>query len=357
MIFLATVLFAAITLVAISVQKTYSHLPPKEVKRRARQGDAIAVAMYRVVGYGASLTTLLWIVVGVGATGLFVAMDDWLPRPLAIVGIVSVIWFGFAWLPNSRVTAVGQRLAQALAPAIAWLLNYLHPVFDSLAHHTKRQASRLAHTRLYQREDFLELLEQQQKQPDNRITSEELDIAAHALTFGDKLVRNILTPRSQLATANATDAIGPILIDELHKSGHSRFPVFDGESKVAGVLYLRDLVRKHQAATVAEAMRKQVYYLHEEQNLFAALQAFLKTKHHLFMVVNSFEEIVGIVTIEDVLEQIIGKPIMDEFDQYEDLRAVAAVHAAKIHKDQKHEEVAPTPKEPESSAEPPEVVE
>jgi CBS domain containing-hemolysin-like protein len=50
------------------------------------------------------------------------------------------------------------------------------------------------------------------------------------------------------------------------------------------------------------------------------------------IVVNSFEEYIGIVTIEDVLEQIVGKQIVDEFDQYDDLRAVAAKAAAKDHK-------------------------
>jgi CBS domain containing-hemolysin-like protein len=71
--------------------------------------------------------------------------------------------------------------------------------------------------------------------------------------------------------------------------------------------------------------------VHEDFTLYQALQAFLKTKHHLFLVVNSFEELVGILTIEDVLEQMIGKPIVDEFDRYDDLRAVAAAAAKKDH--------------------------
>jgi Mg2+/Co2+ transporter CorC len=63
------------------------------------------------------------------------------------------------------------------------------------------------------------------------------------------------------------------------------------------------------------------------------------------LVVNSFEELVGIITIEDVLEQMIGRPIVDEFDKYDDLRAVAAAAAKKdhvVHKKEKSEPV-PTP--------------
>jgi CBS domain containing-hemolysin-like protein len=81
-----------------------------------------------------------------------------------------------------------------------------------------------------------------------------------------------------------------------------------------------------------------------------ALQAILKTRQHLFVVVNRFEEYVGVISIEDILEQIVGSPILDEFDQYDDLRAVAARQAEKDHK--LHEQKAP-----EVPAEEPEIVE
>jgi CBS domain containing-hemolysin-like protein len=80
---------------------------------------------------------------------------------------------------------------------------------------------------------------------------------------------------------------------------------------------------------VSDIMSKDVRYIHEEESLDQALRAFLKTHHHLFVVVNNFEEFVGVLSIEDVLEEIIGKEIVDEFDAYDDLRAVAASIADK----------------------------
>lgn len=79
-------------------------------------------------------------------------------------------------------------------------------------------------------------------------------------------------------------------------------------------------------------MRKAVYYVHEEESLGHALNVFLKTNHHLLVVVNTFEEFVGVVSFEDVIEEIIGKQIVDEFDQHEDLRAVAKSLADKEKK-------------------------
>jgi len=131
-------------------------------------------------------------------------------------------------------------------------------------------------------------------------------------------------------------------MDELHASGHSRFPVYqDKPDNVIGLLYARDLINAHASGQVRNLMKKRVLYIHEDQTLSQALQAFLKTHHHLFIVVNSFEEKVGVVTLEDIVEQIIGKPVVDEFDKYDDLRAVAA-HSAKIEH-QKNDEPQPRP--------------
>jgi CBS domain containing-hemolysin-like protein len=211
---------------------------------------------------------------------------------------------------------------------------------------------------LYDRHDLIDLLQRQLVQPDNRIEQTELDIALHALTFGDDTVAQHLTPRRVVKAVNADDSLGPILMDELHKSGHSRFPVYAGKTdNIVGTLYLRDLVHAKAGGTAKEVMKPGVAYVHEEQSLYDALQAILRTHRQLFVVVNSFEEYVGIITIEDILETILGKPIIDEFDQYDDLRAVAARSAKKEHKEhltqkseEKAEDSAPllAPESPES---------
>ncbi len=329
---------------AVSLLKSYRHVPLVEIKRRAQKGDALAKTMYRAMTYGTSLTVLLWTIVGIATTALFFGLIRHLPWPLASLGIVVVLIAAFAWLPNTRTGWLGEAIVRFCTPSISWLLNYLHPWLEKLGLFIGRFSEPYWHTRLYQKEDLINLLKQQEKQSDNRITKEEIEMAVHALSFGDTLIRNIVIPRSQVVYVNIKDPIGPVLMDTLHKSGHSRFPVFEGKKDtIAGVLYLHDLVAKQASGTVANIMQREVYYVHEEQTLYEALQAFLKTKRHLFVVVNSFEEVVGIITIEDVLEQIIGKPIIDEFDKYEDIRAVAAQNAIQVHEAQKHDGLPPAP--------------
>lgn len=325
---------AAVTLLSISLQKTYNRVTPKELKRRARQEDPWAKALYRVVAYGVSLRMLLWIFIAIAGATFFVTLARFVDSAfVAVLASAVLIWFGFLWLPESRVTSFSTRLAAKVTPGLEVLLRYLHPIFERIGRFIERHRPVRIHTGLYQKDDLVELINQQQVQIDNRITKEELELAAHALVFGDKLVRDHLTPRRVVKMVSAADSIGPVLMGELHNSGHSRFPVFqDNQDSIVGTLYMRDLVDAKAGGRISDVMKKAVYYVHEERPLHDALQAFLKTKHHMFIVVNSFEEYVGIISIEDVLEQIIGKPIIDEFDQYDDMRAVARRHAAEDSK-------------------------
>jgi CBS domain containing-hemolysin-like protein len=332
--FVVTLLLAALALFVISLQKTYAAVPAKELKRRARDGDEFARLLYRAVGYGYSLQAVLWVLIGITGAVFFVTTAHLWPAWAAICLSLFLIWFGYLWMPASKVTTVGHRAAVWSAPVFAKLLSRAYPLLDRLIAFVQRHRPVRVHTGLYERDDLVELLDKQQVQVDNRIEQAELEIARHALTFGEKTVRDVLTPQRVVRTVGADDAIGPILMTELHASGHSRFPVYDGaKNHIVGTLYLRDLTAVRPDGTVRDYMRpNEVAYLHADQPLTEALQAMLKTHRQLMVAVNSFEEYVGIVTIEDVLEQIIGKPIMDEFDQYENLRAVAAKMAAKDHK-------------------------
>lgn len=323
-------------LLAISLQRTYASLPLKELKRRARGGDTIAIALSKAVSYGHSLRAVLWFCTGLLAAWFFLVVNDIAPTWSAFLASAALVWVGFVWLPATRVTHYGEKIAAICAPIFAQVLVYVHPAIDWLTRFIRRHRPIHVHTGLYDRYDLIDLLERQQVQPDNRIEQAKLNIALHALRFGDDTVAQHMTPRRVVKAVSASEPIGPIIMDELHASGFSRFPVYDGKKDVlVGTLYLRDLVHATHSGSVERLMKKGVAYIHEDQSLHDALQAILKTHRQLFIVVNSFEEYVGIITIEDILEAIIGSPIIDEFDQYEDMRAVAQRVAHNDH--QKHE--------------------
>lgn len=336
-----SLVLAGLVLLAISLQRAYGALPVKELKRRARAKDQTAELLHKAATYGVSLRVLLWILVGASAAGFFVYTSSHMPGLVAFALDCLLVWVGFVRFSNKEVKAMSLWFARTLAPFFAWMLQYLHTPITKIVEFIGRFRPVHIHTGLYDKADLIELLENQQVQADNRIEKYELEIALQALTFGDVKVSEALTPRRMVKHVSIDDAIGPLLMDELHASGFSRFPVYEGKKdNFVGTLFLKDLVKTKSTAKVKDVMRKEVCYVHEDQTLYDALQAILKTRHHLLLVVNSFEEYVGVLTIEDVLEQIIGDTIVDEFDQYDDLRAVAQRAANKEHSE--HEEVPTT---------------
>jgi len=324
---------AAVAVMFWVLDQSYQHIPAKELKRLARHGDDAASLLYRAAAYGVSLR--VWLLGGVIVFGglslacLISSVGIWLS--LVILLIVGVIG-GYMAVPSGELTRSSLWLAKRTAPGLSWLLERSQPVVGFVVRFFQNHHPVHVHTGLYEKSDLVELLEQQKHQPDSRILPSEIGMLQHSLTFGDKLVADALVPKRVVKMVAASENIGPVLMDELSKSGHSRFPVFDEKrDNIVGVLYLHDLVGTKHTGRVDEIMSKKLTYVHEDFTLYQTLQAFLKTKHHLFLVVNSFEELVGIITIEDVLEQMIGKPIVDEFDRYDDLRAVAAAAAKKDH--------------------------
>jgi len=317
-------LLALTLLKCILLYKVFHSIPALELKRRARAGDKRAAALHKVAVYGRTFDLLLWLLGTMSAAVLVIwsARTNWWVAGLVMV---AAAWLA-AWLRFPADGFAG-RPAMWAAPVYARLLSFIDPLLRPIARLLPSDSP--LHTGLYEKRDLLELLGSQHKQRDNRVAESDLRIAYNALTFGDKTVGKIMTPRRQVKMVGSNETIGPMLMDELHKSGFSRFPVVKDSTKVAspqiiGTLYLNNLIGYEGNGKVKDLARPEVYFINEDSTLHLALSAFLKTHHHLLIVVNSFEEMVGVITLEDVLEQILGKRIADEFDSYDSLRAVAA---------------------------------
>jgi metal transporter CNNM len=332
--FLFGVLFAALALVLWTLQRSYSLIPTKELKRLARSGDEVAALLYRAAAYGISLRVLLNFGLMISVVLALACLISSLGLWLAIIVLVVVGGIGgFVLVPSGELTRSSLWLAKRAAPALGWLLERSQPIFGTIGRFVRKHRPLYVHTGLYEKTDLIELLEQQKGQVDSRIAPNEIALLQHSLSFGDRLVVDALVPKRVVKMIAGDETIGPILMDELAKSGHSRFPVYsEKRDNIVGILYLHDLVATKKTGRVDAIMSKKLTYVHEDFTLYQTLQAFLRTKQHLFLVVNSFEELVGIITIEDVLEQMIGRQIVDEFDRYDDLRAVAAAAAHKDHR-------------------------
>lgn len=300
-----------------------------ELKKRAQIGDKQAKIIYSLTAQGREIlvaclvgsilaTTLITVVLGSVMWGVLAAL-------LAALLVCS---FGVV-LPFVYGADLGFNLTARLAPLASKILVVLRPVarpFGTLIDQRLGQQSLL-----YSKEQLLRIIDDHTKSPFSDISPDEAALVRRSLSFGALKIAAIMVPRKVVDAVSVEDEVTPLFLDELYKSGHSRFPVYDPkqDDTIVGTLYLRDLVGGKKSGHVKNLMSPKVFFVHEELDLNHALNAFLKTRHHLFIVVNTFEEFVGILTIEDVLEQVLGRQIIDEFDAYENLREVALLRARK----------------------------
>lgn len=152
------------------------------------------------------------------------------------------------------------------------------------------------------------------------ISSETLAIIEGAILFSELRARDIMLPKNQMVCINQDDEYQDI-INVITQTGHSRFPVTgENPDEIVGILHAKDLLR-FQADNLERFdlfdICRQVTFIPESRPLDSLLSEFRSNKNHMAIVVDEYGEISGFVTIEDIIEQIIGD-IEDEFDIDED---------------------------------------
>lgn len=144
------------------------------------------------------------------------------------------------------------------------------------------------------------------------------DIVLNALDIHHRLVRDVMRPRQEIVCLNTQASIAECL-DTAEKTRYSRFPLCEAGDldKTLGVVHIKDLfamrLKARIGADLAGAMRK-IIYVPETSRLIRLLSLFLERRLHFSIVVDEYGGTVGMVTLENVLEELVGQ-IQDEFDQ------------------------------------------
>lgn len=168
------------------------------------------------------------------------------------------------------------------------------------------------------RSDLLDWLRESHAQ--TVLDADELAMLEGVLAVSETQVREVMVPRSQMAVLER-DAPRDELLRAIVESGHSRFPVIGGDrEEVVGILLAKDVLR-HFVDTPAEAFDISRYirpaaFIPESKRLNTLLKEFRGSRNHIAIVVDEYGGITGLLTIEDVLEEIVGE-IDDEHDSTE----------------------------------------
>jgi len=164
------------------------------------------------------------------------------------------------------------------------------------------------------KEDLITTLRQAEQH--NVLNSEILAVIERSIAFDTLQVRDIMLPKKQMVSVNKNSEL-PDIIKTVTTSGHSRFPILDeSNDTIIGILHAKDLLRfqiKHDFEMDLTDIMRISPIVPESMRLDSLLNEFKTNRNHMAIVVDEYGSVSGFVTIEDLIEQIIGD-IADEFD-------------------------------------------
>ncbi len=219
--------------------------------------------------------------------------------------------------------ALGKLYSQRAAIPALWLLRWLSrllaPILwvtsgitDRIIRRATEDAPSGSFTRVVTSDDISYMVKVGHR--DGSIPAHQAALLAHIVRFEEKIARDIMIPENRVTAVNVEWDVRQVR-ELAMRTGHSRMPVYEGTliKNVKGVLHIKQLVGLLDSDRVGRALRPPVF-ISETMRLPDLLQRFKDQRVHLAVVVDDAGDTVGVVTLEDVLEQIVGQ-IFDETDR------------------------------------------
>lgn len=251
-----------------------------------------------------------------------------------IFGDENVIWFSAAFtltilifseiLPKTIGVAFAYRLAPFVAHPIRWMVIMLKPIVWICRSLTRLLPSRTGDENISSEE--LQTIAALSRES-GEIEEEEERVIANILQLKDKMVRHAMTPRTvtfsieeKLTVADAMKMAGRL-------SSHSRIPVYNTEpDNVTGIVMRKDILQAAAEGNLdipLSQFLQPAHFVAETAPLNRVLLDFFDRQQHLFVVVDEYGAMTGIISMEDVIEEIVGREIIDESDKAQDMRELA----------------------------------
>jgi metal transporter CNNM len=316
-------LFSGLTLGFFSLDKS-------DLKRKAELKDPQARKVIKIRENGNLL--LCTLLIGNVAVNSTLAIFLGSIASGFVAGLIStalIVIFGEI-IPQATFS----RHALALGAKLSWLVRIFIFIFYPICKPISMALDKILGAEIptvYSKRELMRLVEDHEDLKESDIDEDEEKIIKGALSFSNKTVQDIMTPRTEIFSLSEDEKLTETNIQKIFKTGHSRIPVYKKDlDEVVGILYVKDLVaNKYKGKIALNLLRKNAIFVDYDKKLDDLLNAFKKTRQHLFLVLGEYGGIVGLVTIEDVLEEIIGQEIVDEYDEFENLQEHAMEEANK----------------------------
>ena len=324
-----SVLVAASLIVVFSavVELAIANVNRSDIRARASAGDQRAARIDRLLDDAAQvLTTFMMLkTVGYMTAG---AAAIWLWLPSTSIGLLLALFVGL-WLSLAvlqifiRAAVLPHTVATVLRLSwtITGLTRSLRPV-SSLLNAFARFAGDdepVTEESIFLTDDGLRLLMHVREQED-QLQDSEREMMASILELEETIAREAMVPRIDMVALEVeTDFATALAV--INEAGHSRIPVYEGNiDRILGFLYAKDLLRCYQEGTTDQPIRallRPAYFVPVTKKLNALFSEMQKQRSHVALVVDEYGGTAGLITIEDILEEIVGD-IQDEYDADED---------------------------------------
>ena len=244
----------------------------------------------------------------------------WLELVLATLVMTGVTFVLVGSSPRSVGTMHPDAVIRFAAPAVRAIRWLLGPLAHALMRFGERvtPGGRTESASIRDEQQLLSIVDQAAEQ--SLLEDEDRNYIHSLVEFGETLVREVMVPRIDMVTVDAEDTVRDVL-EQMLVSRHSRVPVVTGEADdVAGVAYLRDasafaLRRAPEADTTPiTKIMKPALFVPEVQSAGDLLRQMQRESNHLALVVDEYGGISGLVTLEDLIEELLGE-INDEHDR------------------------------------------
>jgi putative hemolysin len=323
---LRIIVFALASLVlflAASAQAALIYIDRARLRHMLEEGTPRASALFRLLDEPtSSMGTILFVytlaLCAAAAIAFWLDLEVWLTAPwLAIVlGIIQVVILLLVQFLG-RVFAVSrpEHVALAFVRPVELLNRILFIVLVPLngLEQAMRRMLGVSHglTPADAEERLRHLVE-----GNAELEEDEREMIASVIELGEQPVREVMVPRIDIVAAPATSSVRDVL-DRIIESGHSRVPVFDETiDNVVGVVYAKDLLRHLRTGTQDAPvlpLAREPSYVPETKKVDELLHEMQQTRVHLAIVVDEYGGTAGLISIEDLIEEIVGE-IQDEYD-------------------------------------------
>ena len=313
-------LFSGLTLGLMS-------LDPFELQRKVKLGDNLAMRVYPVRKKGNELLTALLLGNAAINSALSIFLTSVTSGVMAgILATVLIFVFGEV-LPQAWISRFALKFGSKMIPVVKILMFITYPITKPFGYLLNKVLGKELPT-IYSKQELAQIISEHEDSGDGIIDADEERIIIHALNFSEKKAASIMTPRTVVFAVEKGSHISNELISKIKQEGYSRVPVYENSiDNIVGILNAKDLLGIKDGL-VAEYMHGFIS-TNEDTKLDNLKNILLQSHQHMAIIQDQFGGFAGVVTLEDILEEVIGREIMDEGDTDADMQEVARKKAVK----------------------------